>query len=227
MIDIDDCNSLNDIARKILGKANYTNREKIKQLLAQNGINWEKWLISKAQGKKMYCLNCGKELKRGQFKFCSLSCSATYNNKQRQPKIGAVKSINKKVVKEKRFCAFCGKELNSYQDKYCSRECQKEGNFQENIRKWKEGYTDGRKGQYGISNYIRKYLLKKNGCKCEICGWGERNKFTGNIPLEVHHIDGNYMNNNENNLQLLCPNCHSLTETFKNHNKNGRKGRNK
>jgi hypothetical protein len=36
------------------------------------------------------------------------------------------------------------------------------------------------------------------------------------------------LNNNEDNLQVLCPNCHSLTNTHKNHNKKGtRKNRNK
>ena len=33
------------------------------------------------------------------------------------------------------------------------------------------------------------------------------------------------MNNKEENLQVLCPNCHSLTETYKSHNKEGRIGR--
>ena len=42
------------------------------------------------------------------------------------------------------------------------------------------------------------------------------------------HIDGNYMNNKEENLILLCPNCHSLTQTYKGANRNhGRQGRNK
>ena len=45
--------------------------------------------------------------------------------------------------------------------------------------------------------------------KCERCGiteWlGEE------IKLELHHIDGNRFNNDFNNLQILCPNCHSLT----------------
>ena len=35
------------------------------------------------------------------------------------------------------------------------------------------------------------------------------------------------MNNKEENLQVLCPNCHSLTETYKSHNKKGRSGRRK
>ena len=34
------------------------------------------------------------------------------------------------------------------------------------------------------------------------------------INLELHHIDGDKSNNNLNNLQLLCPNCHSYTDNF-------------
>ena len=52
------------------------------------------------------------------------------------------------------------------------------------------------------------------------------NQFTKKIPLEIHHKDGNYLNNNEDNLELLCPNCHSLTNTYKAANKgNGREDR--
>lgn len=68
-------------------------------------------------------------------------------------------------------------------------------------------------------------MLEKNNYKCELCGWGEENTYTHTIPLEIHHIDGDYTNNKEENLQVLCPNCHSLTETYKSHNKNGRKRR--
>ena len=53
------------------------------------------------------------------------------------------------------------------------------------------------------------------------CGWGEMHPLTKLVPLEVHHIDGNYKNNDESNLQLLCPNCHALTETYRSLN-NGR-----
>ena len=70
-------------------------------------------------------------------------------------------------------------------------------------------------------------MLEKNNYKCELCGWGEENTYTHTILLEIHHIDGDYTNNKEENLQVLCPNCHSLTETYKSHNKNGRKRRKK
>lgn len=43
---------------------------------------------------------------------------------------------------------------------------------------------------------------------------------TGKVPLEIHHIDGNYLNNNISNLQVLCPNCHSLTSNYKALNNN-------
>jgi predicted HNH restriction endonuclease len=33
-------------------------------------------------------------------------------------------------------------------------------------------------------------------------------------PLEIHHKDGSKKNNSEDNLDLLCPNCHSLTFNY-------------
>ena len=127
------------------------------------------------------------------------------------------------------YCINCGKELtgNRSNKKYCSVKCQCEYKNKEYINNWLNGNIDGIVGKYGISQHIRGYLFKKNINKCQICGWGEVNPHTGNVPLEVHHIDGDYTNNSEENLQLLCPNCHSLTETYKNSNKNGRKSRNK
>ena len=81
---------------------------------------------------------------------------------------------------------------------------------------------------YQISMHIKAYLFKKFDKKCAKCGWGEINPYTNSIPLEIDHIDGNYKNNFEDNLILLCPNCHSLTETYKGANINhGRKSRSK
>jgi hypothetical protein len=34
-----DCKSLNDVSRKLYGKANYTNREKVKLYLKENGVD--------------------------------------------------------------------------------------------------------------------------------------------------------------------------------------------
>ena len=49
--------------------------------------------------------------------------------------------------------------------------------------------------------------------KCECCGNTEWNGKP--ISLELHHIDGDRSNNTYENLQALCPNCHSQTDNFR------------
>jgi len=72
--------------------------------------------------------------------------------------------------------------------------------------------------------FVRNYVLNKRGKRCEECGWDKINPSTGLCPVEVDHIDGNAENCLEENLKILCPNCHSLTPTFRNLNKgNGKR----
>ena len=124
-------------------------------------------------------------------------------------------------------CLNCKKIIKS-KNKFCSILCQKNYQYKDYIRRWKENKVSGIRGEYQISNHIKTYLFNKYNNECARCGWGEKNRYTGKIPLEVEHIDGNYKNNNEDNLTLLCPNCHSLTATYKGANLNkGRKSRNK
>ena len=124
-------------------------------------------------------------------------------------------------------CINCNKETKR-NNKYCSNSCQKEFEYKEYIENWKNKKVDGLRGEYQISMYIKTYLFRKFDNKCARCGWGELNPYTNKIPLEVEHIDGNYKNNDENNLILLCPNCHALTSTYKGANLNkGRKSRKK
>ena len=124
-------------------------------------------------------------------------------------------------------CLYCGELLNR-NSKYCNNICQANHRYQLYISDWKAGKVSGLKGKYQISNHIRRYLLIKYDCKCSRCGWNEVNPYTKIVPLEIEHLDGNYLNNNEDNLILLCPNCHSLTATYKGANRgNGRKHREK
>lgn len=59
---------------------------------------------------------------------------------------------------------------------------------------------------------IKKLLSIGREYRCEKCGiteWcGEE------ITLQVHHIDGDHFNNELDNLQLLCPNCHTQTDSY-------------
>ncbi len=73
-------------------------------------------------------------------------------------------------------------------------------------------------------SYYQSYKLKrrllKEGFKerhCECCGLYEwRGK---EIPLELHHINGDNGDNRIENLQILCPNCHALTDNYRGLNK--------
>lgn len=128
---------------------------------------------------------------------------------------------------EKR-CIVCNKVLHNRQQKFCSKDCEQQYKYDKYIKRWKQGLENGMRGEYSLSKYVRRYMLEKAGYKCERCGWNKINPFTGNIPLEIEHIDGNYYNNVESNLAVLCPNCHSLTATYKGANKGkGRKERKK
>lgn len=131
-------------------------------------------------------------------------------------------------MKKDKFCINCNSKLNRNDKIYCNVNCQHEYKYKQYIMRWKNGLETGLSGEYQISNYIIRYMREKYNNKCSRCGWNEINPITKKVPLEIEHIDGNYKNNLENNLDLICPNCHSLTSTYRGLNKgNGRKARRK
>lgn len=129
----------------------------------------------------------------------------------------------KKQTKENDYgkCLYCNKPLEVSGRKYCSIHCQQEYMYKQYIDRWKNGEVSGIRGNkwIDISDYIRRYLFEKYDNKCSKCGWAEINPYTNTLPLEIEHIDGDAMNNKEENLLLLCPNCHSLTKTYRGANK--------
>lgn len=125
--------------------------------------------------------------------------------------------VNCKVSKEQ--------SKHSARGTYCSNRCQMDFQYKVFIAEWLAGKISGLSGRKGISNHVRHYVFDKFNSKCCECGWCEKHPTDGRVPLEVNHIDGDYTNTTDSNLNLLCPNCHSLTPSYKARNK-GKSSRN-
>lgn len=168
------------------------------------------------------CVKCGKD-----FPYRIVIDGVTRNLKSRKfclecspfgQQSGARANLSTSPHKE---CKYCGKPLTDNVKQFCNTSCFHEYNYREYISDWKANKIDGTKGKSWVkpSNYVRRYLFEKYDNKCARCGWSETNMYTDTIPLEIEHLDGDARNNCEENLILLCPNCHSLTSTYRGANR--------
>jgi Zn finger protein HypA/HybF involved in hydrogenase expression len=185
--------------------------------LSRHGIENVKALFRKKNSHTVHmkCECCNKEfyvkdsfydLKR---RFCSRSCANTAEPRR-------IKKVKSKFV-----CIQCNNEFISrspaHSNKYCSNDCYVTYRKKQALEKFKKGDILDR-------NQIRKIISDIAGYNCIKCGISEWNKKP--ITLQVNHIDGNPGNNIPSNLELICPNCHSQTDTFGGKNKGyGRKSR--
>lgn len=49
----------------------------------------------------------------------------------------------------------------------------------------------------------------------EVCSCGVGTIWNGKVlTLQIDHIDGDFLNNQLENLRFICPNCHTQTENF-------------
>lgn len=149
------------------------------------------------------CLHCKtlfETKKSNPKKFCSQSCSASHNN------TGKIKN-KARSVNVSRFCAYCGKEITGSGLKYCSHKCSSDFVAKKAMDEYITTWTATPQ-----SDLPKKHIISTKGYTCEICGISD---WQGKpIVLQLDHIDGNADNNHEDNLRLLCPNCHTQTDTF-------------
>jgi hypothetical protein len=120
------------------------------------------------------------------------------------------------------FCLNCKGSIlfkgYTYDHKYCSNQCQADLRAKKALEKHRQDFQEGK---CKSRPRIRQLLTESRGYKCECCGISE---WQGkDIVLQVDHINGDPYNNNPDNLRLICPNCHSQTDTFAGANRgNGR-----
>lgn len=202
--------------RSEAGKLGY---EKCREALVGNCESIKQRSIARflLAGKK--CPECQVPLpyEKRRDKFCSQSCAARHHNFGRR-----------KRAEVKYVCDFCREPLARPRGgiAYCSRICHNGHRQELLVRLWKQGKEAGFCGKtIQIKSFLRRYLFEKAGNKCQKCGWCEVHPTTGKIPLEVNHIDGNPENCSEDNLELICPNCHALTPNFRSLNRNSPRSR--
>jgi|TARA_R110002167_G_scaffold7213_2_gene33994 hypothetical protein len=113
-------------------------------------------------------------------------------------------------------CLSCGQENKNKRNTtntYCNNRCQQDYQYQQRIANWKD---TGKVSKTAVKKYLAE---EKEGCWT--CGITEHNNKP--IVLELEHINGNSQDDSAENLSLICPNCHSQTDTYKGKNKgNGR-----
>lgn len=120
--------------------------------------------------------------------------------------------------KKEKKCLNCSSDIPN-RNVYCDNKCQMEYQLNEKFILLEENKFDLLGREDNLDVLTKKYLIKKHGEKCMLCGWSVVNQWTKKVPIQLNHIDGNPHNHNISNTELLCPNCHSLTEFF------GRRGK--
>ena len=118
-------------------------------------------------------------------------------------------------------CFYCKRQYGAIKKSSicCSQQCYADLKYRRFIEFWKKGEMSGGRKGGNVSAYVRRYLHEKYSMSCSNCRWNKRNPWNNACHLEVDHINGDSENNTENNLRLLCPNCHSLTQTYKSLNR--------
>lgn len=155
--------------------------------LLRSGFNWDK--LHPRQ--KLFCLKCGKELKVGQRKFCSLSCAAHIN-------LNRIKKVpREKAVK----CAICGSNVITTQWTsiiFCDY-CKNKKELAKKERRCKnEGcnaLVEGQK-QYCINCRFEYYTVYRPSCKFQFNVNDYPDKFDLNLVKEYGWYSPVNKNNN-------------------------------
>lgn len=127
---------------------------------------------------------------------------------------------NANLLRQKNLCPICKIEI-SKQAQACQL-CRTIIYKHRRIQQWLSGEWLGGTN-YGLSKTIRDYLLKEAQYKCSKCGFDKTHPDDNKTILEINHIDGNGTNHSPDNLEVICPNCHALTSSYRGRNQgNGR-----
>lgn len=158
------------------------------------------------------CAECGKMFHRpaakatdDKLRFCSLTCRNSSS---------LVKHGPEPTGQHFQTCVNCHGKHESPTFDTCIR-CR---NFIKVAEWWNGNSEIATATTYGAKTWVKKFLVALYGDQCQQCGFNERRPDGASI-IQMDHIDGNCTNNLKENLRLLCPNCHAMTETYGSRNR--------
>ena len=152
------------------------------------------------------CKECNNAIlfEKNHRNYCNNSCAAIY-----YVKLNGMPQQTIPKIKEICTCLNCNEEFEKKKNTfgvYCSNQCQQD-------YQWKQKKKTIIINGTGNKNNLKRYLADTFGHKCVDCGVG--NIYNDKpLTLQIHHKDGNHNNNSIHNVELLCPNCHSQTDTY-------------
>lgn len=113
----------------------------------------------------------------------------------------------------------CGKSIGSKSTmcRSCSAVTAHSIKATEKITNWLSGSWRGGT-DHRLSDTVRNYLLEAAEYSCSKCGFNTMHPDDGHTILEINHINGDGLDHRPNNLEVLCPNCHALTSTYRGRN---------
>lgn len=143
-----------------------------------------------------------------------------YNNKEfTKEQIEEAVSKTKSMIGAARYLGLSRDKFNKLAKRYNLFEPNQSGKGTSKKKTYTDEEIFSNRNCNVSSSILIKRLKQIRKWKCESCGsieWMGRP-----LPLEIHHMDGDRCNNNLNNLQILCPNCHSLTNNWRSRNQKG------
>lgn len=112
-------------------------------------------------------------------------------------------------------CKNCGKESKATKqkvNKYCSNKCQREFEYKKRVHDWVHGVKSWTSREVPL--WPRRYRLQYQKGLCQRCEC-KYDQVGRPLTMEFNHIDGNWRNNDFDNCEMICVQCHSLTHTYR------------
>jgi 5-methylcytosine-specific restriction endonuclease McrA len=154
---------------------------------------------------RMICENCGidHDGSFGSGRFCSSKCARSFSTKNKRHE------INKKVS-----ASLTGRKLSeSHVEKI--KQLWETDAFRNHPRRQPTPIEKVlvENGPF-TSKYVKDRIINE-GIKSYICEECGIDSYKGKpLTLQLHHVNGVHNDHRIENLQILCPNCHSQTDNF-------------